>query len=80
MALLRYLLMKLEWFARKYLVFNGAYKFRASRTMLLKVKKSLGEIFCVRNVFLISFSKLFLSSASSFDKKAFLVSDAEILI
>ena len=33
MALLRSLLMKPEWFARRYLVFKGACEFRASRTM-----------------------------------------------
>ena len=55
MPLVGSLLMKLEWFPRKYLVFKGACKFRASRTIFLKAKKSLGEIFCIINVFLISF-------------------------
>ena len=36
MALMGSLLMKLEWFARKYLVFKGVCKFRASRTIFFK--------------------------------------------
>ena len=58
MALLRSSLTKLEWFAHKYLVLKVEYKVSASRTMLLKAKKCLGEIFCVIVVFLISSSKL----------------------
>ena len=66
MALLRSLLMKLEWFGRKYLVFKVAYKFKASRTMFLKAKKSLGEMFCVTSVF--PLQNYFNRSACSLDK------------
>ena len=37
--------MKPEWFARKYLVFKGAYKSRGSRIIFFKAKKILGRDF-----------------------------------